>query len=163
MSNTTTATLANAAVSDAETPFARSKEALFALGDRIVRLAKERGADVAEAVISEGSHLSAKVRLGAPELVEEAGSRSIGVRVMVGAPGSYKVAVSYSSDTSDAGINRLVEDAVELAWDAGEADDRNAPHGDLEARCEAYGVAMNPRTGGNPDLAELDPGQLGDI
>lgn len=115
MSNTSTAPVANTPSADTETPFARSKGALFALGDRIVRLAQERGAAVAEAVISEGSHLSAKVRLGAPELVEEAGSRSIGVRVMVGAPGSYKVAVSYSSDTSDAGINRLVEDAVELA------------------------------------------------
>ncbi len=92
-----------------------NKEALFALGDRIVREAKALGADVAEAVIGEGSHLSAKVRLGEPELVEEAGSRSIGVRVMLKADPGYRVAVSYSSDTSDAGIARLVEDAVELA------------------------------------------------
>jgi PmbA protein len=94
---------------------AHGKEALFALGDRIVAEARKLGADVAEAVIGEGSHLSAKVRLGQPELVEEAGSRSIGVRVMVASEGGYRVAVSYSSDTSAAGIARLVEDAVELA------------------------------------------------
>ena len=58
MSNTTNTSPAHAIGSDAETPFARSKGALFALGDRIVRLAQERGAAVAEAVISEGSHLS---------------------------------------------------------------------------------------------------------
>ncbi|MFO0713724.1 MAG: TldD/PmbA family protein [Sandaracinus sp.] len=92
------------------------RAALFSLGDRIVAAARALGADVAEAVISEGSHLSAKVRLGEPELVEEAGSRSIGVRVMVkdGEQG-YRVAVSYSSDTSEQGIARLAEDAVELA------------------------------------------------
>jgi PmbA protein len=94
---------------------AHGKEALFTLGDRIVAEARKLGADVAEAVVSEGSHLSAKVRLGQPELVEEAGSRSMGVRVMVASEGGYRVAVSYSSDTSAAGIARLVEDAVELA------------------------------------------------
>lgn len=91
------------------------KAALFSLGDRIVAAARALGADVAEAVISEGSHLSAKVRLGEPELVEEAGSRSIGVRVMVKDTSGYRVAVSYSSDTSESGIARLAEDAVELA------------------------------------------------
>lgn len=84
---------------------------LIDLGARVVERARGRGADVAEAVISEGSHLSTKVRLGEPELVEEAGSRAIGVRVMVG----QQVAVSYTSDLTDAGIERFVEDAVELA------------------------------------------------
>jgi len=84
---------------------------LIDLGSRVVEQARGRGADVAEAVVSEGSHLSTKVRLGEPELVEEAGSRAIGVRVMVG----KQVAVSYTSDLTDAGIDRFVEDAVELA------------------------------------------------
>lgn len=86
-------------------------EELIAMGDRVVRDAKARGADVAEAVVSEGSHLSAKVRLGEPELVEEAGSRALGLRVMLG----KQVAVSYTSDLTDAGITRFVEDAIELA------------------------------------------------
>ena len=66
---------------------------------------------VAEVALSEGAHLSAKVRLGEPELVEEAGSRSIGLRVMCG----QKVAVTYTSDLSEAGLTRFVEDALELA------------------------------------------------
>ncbi|UJR86321.1 TldD/PmbA family protein [Sandaracinus amylolyticus] len=84
---------------------------LIALGERIVDMAKKSGADVAEAVIGEGSHLSAKVRMREPELVEEAGSRSVGLRVMIG----QQVAVSTTSDLSERGIRRFVEDAIELA------------------------------------------------
>jgi PmbA protein len=89
----------------------RNLEKLIELGQDVVARAKSKGADVAEAVVGEGSHLSAKIRLGEPELLEEAGSRSVGVRVFVG----QQVAVSYTSDLSSAGIDRLVEDAVELA------------------------------------------------
>lgn len=89
----------------------RDLDALLTLADRVVSAARKSGADVAEAVASEGSHLSAKTRMREPELVEEAGSRSIGVRVMIG----KQVAVSYTSDVSDAGLARLVEDAIELA------------------------------------------------
>ncbi|MCA9578893.1 MAG: TldD/PmbA family protein [Myxococcales bacterium] len=81
------------------------------LGDEIVARAVEGGASVAEASVREGAHLSVKVRLGEPELVEEAGSRAIGLRVMVG----QQVAVSYTSDLTEAGRARLVEDALELA------------------------------------------------
>lgn len=84
---------------------------LIALGERVVERARTLGADVAEAVVSEGSHLSTQVRLGAPELVEEAGSRALGLRVMIG----QQVAVSYTSDLTRAGIARCVEDALELA------------------------------------------------
>ncbi len=86
-------------------------EQLIDLGQDVVGRAKKAGADVAEAVVGEGSHLSAKIRLGQPELLEEAGSRSVGLRVFVG----QQVAVSYTSDLSMGGIDRLVEDAVELA------------------------------------------------
>jgi len=84
---------------------------LIDLGAQVVEKARTLGADVAEAVISEGSHLSTKIRLGEPELVEEAGSRALGVRVMVG----QQVAVSYTSDLTDRGVQRFVEDAIELA------------------------------------------------
>jgi PmbA protein len=86
-------------------------DALLALGDRVVAAARKAGADVAECKVSEGDHLSVKVRMGAPELVEEAGSRSVGLRVMLG----QRVGVTYTSDTSDDGLARLVEDALELA------------------------------------------------
>lgn len=86
-------------------------QGLLALGERVMESAIKAGADVAEAVVSEGSHLSTKVRLGEPELVEEAGSRGIGMRVMLG----KRVAVAYTSDLTDAGLERFVEDALELA------------------------------------------------
>lgn len=86
-------------------------EALVALGEEVVEQARAAGADVAEAVVRQGSHLSTKVRMKEAELVEEAGSRSLGLRVMLG----QQVAVTYTSDLSDAGRARLVEDAVELA------------------------------------------------
>jgi PmbA protein len=84
---------------------------LIAIGEGIVERARKAGADVAEAVVGEGSHLSAKVRMREPELVEEAGSRSVGLRVMIG----KQVAVSTTSDLGDRGIARFVEDAIELA------------------------------------------------
>ena len=84
---------------------------LLGLADEVVGAAQRAGADVAEAVVREGSHLSTKVRKFEPELVEEAGSRSLGLRVMIG----QQVAVTYTSDFSAAGRARLVEDALELA------------------------------------------------
>ncbi len=84
---------------------------LIDLGHRVVERARAQGADVAEAVVSEGSHLSTKARLGEPELVEEAGSRALGLRVMLG----KQVAVSYTSDLTARGVERFVEDAIELA------------------------------------------------
>ena len=84
---------------------------LIELGDSIVRRARAAGADVAEASVHSGSHLSVKVRMGEPELVEEAGSRALGLRVMLG----QRVAATYTSDLSDAGQRLLIEDALELA------------------------------------------------
>ncbi|HEY6877245.1 MAG TPA: TldD/PmbA family protein [Polyangiales bacterium] len=84
---------------------------MLELGDDLVTRAKKKGATVAECSVHEGAHLSAKVRLGQPELVEEASSRSVGLRVMIG----QKVAVTYTSDLTKGGLERLLEDALELA------------------------------------------------
>lgn len=78
---------------------------------RVMERAMDGGATVAEVSARFGSHLSTKVRLGDPELVEEAGSSGVGIRIMCG----QRLAVSQSTDTTDAGLNRLVEDALELA------------------------------------------------
>lgn len=86
-------------------------DALLALGERVVEKARKAGADVAECSVRQGDHLSVKVRMGQPELVEEAGSRAVGLRVMVG----QQVAVTYTSDLTAPGIERFVEDALELA------------------------------------------------
>ncbi len=89
----------------------RNLESLIDLGGQIVERARKAGADMAEVSVREGDHLSVKVRKGEAELVEEAGSRSVGLRVMRG----QQVAVTYTSDLSEAGIARFVEDAIELA------------------------------------------------
>jgi PmbA protein len=84
---------------------------LIELGTKVMERALEQGADVAEVGISEGAHLSVKVRMGEPELVEEAGSKSLGLRVMRG----QQVAVTHTSDFTEAGLSRFIEDALELA------------------------------------------------
>jgi PmbA protein len=84
---------------------------LIKLGAQVVERALRAGVDVAEAAVSEGAHLSVKVRMGEAELVEEAGSKSLGLRVMRG----QQVAVTYTSDLTESGLVRFIEDAVELA------------------------------------------------
>jgi PmbA protein len=76
-----------------------------------VELAKRAGADVAEVVVRDGSELTAKVRLGEPELVQEAGSRALGLRVLVGA----RRAVTYTSDLRREALEALCKESVELA------------------------------------------------
>jgi PmbA protein len=83
---------------------------LLDLGDRIVQLATRGGATVAECVIRSGAELSARVRLGKPDLVEEAATRSAGLRVMKG----KQVATTSTSDLTEAGVKRFVVDALEL-------------------------------------------------
>ncbi len=85
---------------------------LLDLGDTILEMARKRGgADlVAECVLRSGAELSAKVRKGEPELVEEAGTRSAGLRVIQG----KRVASTSTSDLTPHGIGRFVADAIEL-------------------------------------------------
>lgn len=84
---------------------------LLQLGTQVVDHALSRGADVAEVLLNEGAHLSVKVRMGEPEFVEEASSKIIGMRVMRG----QQVAIASSSDLSPGGLDRFVDDAIELA------------------------------------------------
>jgi PmbA protein len=88
----------------------RDLKALLEVGDRVVAMAMKGGVTVAECVLRFGAELSARVRLGKPELVEEAGHRSLGMRVLKG----QRVASTSTSDLSDAGIDRAVKDALEL-------------------------------------------------
>jgi len=100
----------------------RELQRLLALADDIVARTKKGGADVVEVIARSGSELSARVRLGEPELVEEAGHRALGMRVMKrGDGGAYRVALTSTSDTTDEGVARFVEDALELVQ-LGQAD-----------------------------------------
>jgi PmbA protein len=96
----------------AEASIARDLGELLELGDRILRMTLDRGGRglVAECVLRSGAELSAKVRKGEPELVEEAGTRSAGLRVIR----DRRVASTSTSDLTEAGIERFVSDAIEL-------------------------------------------------
>src|SRR5262247_2976023 len=83
---------------------------LTELAREVVERARRGGADVAEAIARSGSELSTKVRLGEPELVEEAAHRSLGMRVIK----QKRVALTSTSDLTPRGIERFVRDALEL-------------------------------------------------
>jgi len=112
------------------------------IGDSVVAMATARGATVAECVVRFGAELSARVRLGEPELVEEAGHRSLGLRVMRG----KQVASTSTSDLSAAGLDRAVADAIELA--ALSQEDPFAGPADPKLLCDPSTV---------PDLDLYDP------
>lgn len=77
----------------------------------IVRRAMKGGATAAECVVREGDEFSTLVRLGQVETLKESGSRAIGVRVFFG----QRAASTYSSDFSRAGLDRMLNSALELA------------------------------------------------
>jgi PmbA protein len=84
---------------------------LKGIAERACALAKKHGADAAEALVQGGAELSVKVRLGEPELVQEAASRALGLRIFR----ERRAALTYTSDLSDAALDRFVAESVELA------------------------------------------------
>jgi len=100
----------------------RMVQELCDIAQLTVELAKKAGADHAEVVVRDGSELTAKVRLGKPELVQEAGSRALGLRVLRGG----RRAVTYSSDLRREALEALCAESVTLA-DFAEIDDCALP------------------------------------
>jgi PmbA protein len=97
-----------------------SVEQLTEIARRACQLAKQFGADGAEAQASAGSELSTTVRLGEPELVHEAASKALGLRVFR----DKRSAITYTSDLQPDALERFVRDTVDLARLA-EPDDLN--------------------------------------
>ena len=81
------------------------------IAQRAVRQAVEAGATDAECTISEGQEFSANVRMGEVETLKEAGSRGMGLRVLIG----KRMGASYTSDLTADGIRQMVQSAVDLA------------------------------------------------
>jgi PmbA protein len=81
------------------------------VAEQMLALALKAGADGAEVLVRDGTELEVKVRLGEPELIKEAGSRALGLRVLK----DQRAAVTYTSDLTAAGLERLARDSVELA------------------------------------------------
>jgi PmbA protein len=100
----------------------RTVKELCDLAELAVQLARKAGADDAEALIRDGSELTAKVRLGEPELVQEAGSRALGLRVLRGG----RRAVTYTSDLRREALEALCAETVTLA-DLAEVDEYALP------------------------------------
>lgn len=84
---------------------------LKALAQDMVSRAMASGATSAECVIREGDEFSTLVRLGQVETLKESGAKSIGVRVFFG----QRSANTHSSDFSRAGLDRMLDSALELA------------------------------------------------
>jgi len=77
----------------------------------IVRKALAAGASDAECTISEGEEFSASVRMRELETLKEAGSRGVGLRILIG----KRTGSAYTSDFSADGIALMVKSAIELA------------------------------------------------
>lgn len=86
-------------------------EELCGIATRVAELCKKKGADDAEVLVRDGSELTAKVRLGEPELLQEAGSRAVGLRLF----SEFRSALTYTSDLRPDALERWVQETVELA------------------------------------------------
>lgn len=94
---------------------ADNKTGMQELAAEVVERALRAGASEAEAVIREGDEFSTLVRLGQVETLKESGARGIGVRVFLGSSGGYRTANTSTSDFSEAGLERLIRSAIDLA------------------------------------------------
>src|SRR6478609_8990231 len=81
------------------------------IAEEMLSLVLRAGADGAEVLVRDGSELEVKVRLGEPELVKEAGSRALGLRVLR----DHRAAVTYTSDFAPAAMERFARESVDLA------------------------------------------------
>ena len=81
------------------------------LAEGLVERARSAGADEADAVASVSTESSVTVRMQKVEKIIEAGSRSVGLRVIMGG----RQAVVSTSDISDAALDETVARALELA------------------------------------------------
>jgi PmbA protein len=78
--------------------------------EQMLSLALAAGAEGAEVLVRDGSELEVKVRLGEPELVLEAGSRGLGLRVLR----DHRVATAYTSDFSESAMRQFAQETVAL-------------------------------------------------
>lgn len=88
-----------------------SENHLLELAQDVVKRALDAGANDAECTIAEGDEFSANVRMRELENLKEAGSRSAGLRILIG----QKTGSSYTSDLSEEGVRHMVRSAIELA------------------------------------------------
>jgi PmbA protein len=81
------------------------------LAQKTVARAQKHGAQATEVVVRDAMEMTARVRMGQPEYVEEAGSRALGLRVFV----DHRCATTSTSDMRPEALEDLVEETVHLA------------------------------------------------
>lgn len=77
----------------------------------MVERAVKAGATGAESTVREGNEFSTTVRLGEIEMLKEAASKGLGLRVLIG----QRSASCYTSDFSREGLERVLNDALAMA------------------------------------------------
>jgi PmbA protein len=80
------------------------------LAEQMLSFALRASADGAEVLVRDGAELQVKVRKGEPELVKEAGSRGLGLRVIK----DSRAAVTYTSDFAPQAMQKFAEESVAL-------------------------------------------------
>jgi PmbA protein len=86
----------------------KSTSVLHQLAEHLVRFGKKQGADEIEITILEGTEYTVDVRMGTIENLTEAGSRSIGLKLIK----DQKTAFASSSDLSETRLFALIGNAV---------------------------------------------------
>src|SRR4029077_4537381 len=81
------------------------------IAQRAIDRAKQSGASAADVMIREDDTFSVTVRMGEVEMLKEAISRSLMLRVFVG----KRTATSHTSDLTPAVVEQLVDETVEMA------------------------------------------------
>ena len=80
------------------------------LAEQMLSFAQRAGADGAEVLVRDGAELEVKIRMGEPELIKEAGSRGLGLRVIK----DERSAVTYTSDFDGKAMRGFAEESVAL-------------------------------------------------
>ena len=116
--------------------------------DGLIARARRLGADAADAVLVRGSALDAGWRLGEPEDLVRAESRTLGLRVFVGA----RQAIVSTTDLSDGALGPLAERALAMARAVPED-----PHAGLAdpARLARDWPSLDLADAGEPDAESL--------
>src|SRR5947209_10709436 len=86
-------------------------ENLLEIAEHVVSLARQGGADAADAVVDSGVEFSVTVRRGEVEKLLEASARGLGLRVFRGG----RCAIMYTSDLAPTALKQFVEQALDLA------------------------------------------------
>lgn len=83
---------------------------LVEFAEKVVERARARGADAAEVYVRRGAETGIQIRNGEIENLEEGHPKSVGIRLWIG----DRAASTYSTDFSDAAIDRVLGDTLEL-------------------------------------------------